>query len=614
MKLLIVESPGKVKKIQSFLGSEWQVMASVGHVRDLPDKDMGIDLTTFALRYSPTDRGKEVLARLAKAAKMADSVYLATDPDREGEAIAWHLEDALRLKGAKRITYTEITEQAIKAAIAKPRSIDTALVQAQEGRRALDRLCGYMVSGPLSRAADARLSAGRVQSPALRLVVEREREIKAFKETLHYGVELVFDGWKALWKPWLEDGQKYFLDQGTATMVAKVRTVAVMSCEESESRAAPPAPFTTSSLQQAASNALKLSPKATMDIAQKLYEGGHITYMRTDSPNLAQEAIKEIRAYAEGKGLPLVATPRVWKTKDGAQEAHEAIRPTHIDVEAAGTDADEQALYNLIRLRALASQLADAVFAVRQAVFTATVNGREATFEARGRKLTAPGWKSVMPNDQAEDSDQDAEPDNPVPKLDTGSSQTASDGKVVAKKTKPAPRYTEASLVRELEKRGIGRPSTYAAILANITTKKYVEIEKRFLLSTSLGEMVVDRLVGKFGFIDYTFTKNMEQALDTIANGKASYRQTISEAYKQLEHELSGFCAAHGISAAQPERRRPTLSEYCCQEKKCGKPLVRRQGAGKNGKPYDFYGCSGFPKCTATYPTKEDGTPDLGKR
>ena len=593
-KLLILESPGKVKKVQEILGSGWKVAASVGHVRDLPLKEMGVAAPDFAPKYQPTDRGKDVLARLAGLVKNAEAVYLATDPDREGEAIAWHLAEALRLKTPKRVTYSEITERAIKAALDAPRSIDMALVAAQEGRRVLDRLCGYMVSGPLSNASGEKLSAGRVQSPAVRLVVEREREIRDFRSTTHHGAELTFEavdnitgGWKAAWvvKPWLPDGQEYLLDKALAEKTAGLRVLEVLDCKESESRAAPPAPFTTSSLQQAASNALKFAPKATMSLAQKLYEGGHISYMRTDSPNLSQEAVDAFRAYCEAQGWPLVEKPRVWKSKEGAQEAHEAIRPTHIGAEEAGETADEKALYRLIRLRALAAQLEDAVYAARLLQLGTDLDGKQAVFEARGRTLLSPGWKILLQDDAAAadpEGEADADPANPVPAMKPGTKATALSGVVLTKKTKPAPRYTEASLVRELEKRGIGRPSTYAAILDTIQQRGYVKTEKRFLLPTQLGEKVVDALCGHFAFADYEFTRNMEQALDDIAEGKALYKAVISAAHEQLEQELAAFARATGRACPR-----------------CGKPMVHRvKKPGKDGKGgYDFWGCSGWPEC-----------------
>lgn len=594
-KLLILESPGKVKKVQEILGSGWKVAASVGHVRDLPVKEMGVAAPDFKPQYIPTDRGKDVLSRLAGLVKNAEAVYLATDPDREGEAIAWHLQDALKLKDAKRVTYTEITEKAIKAALDAPRSIDMALVAAQEGRRVLDRFCGYMVSGPLSNVAGEKLSAGRVQSPAVRLVVEREREIQDFRSTTHYGAELTFenvdnitDGWKAVWqvKPWLEDGQEYLLDKALAEKTAALRSLEVIDCKESESRSAPPAPFTTSSLQQAASNVLKFTPKQTIQLAQRLYESGCITYMRTDSPNLSQEAVDAIRVFCEGQGWPLMEKPRSWKSKEGAQEAHEAIRPTHIEMEEAGETADEKALYRLIRLRSLASQLEDAVYAVRVLQLAADLDGKQALFEAKGRTLLSQGWKVVTAEDAAiEDSGDSAEPENPVPAMKPDTRPTALSGTVLTKKTKPAARFTEASLIRELEKRGIGRPSTYAAILDTIMNRGYVKTEKRFLVPTPLGVMVVDGLRGNFSFVEYEFTRTLEQALDDIAAGKADYHAVISEAHARLEQELQAFAKATG--------------KVC---EKCGKPMVHRvKKPGKDGKGgYDFWGCTGWPECKAS--------------
>lgn len=595
-KLLILESPGKVKKVQEILGPGWKVAASVGHVRDLPVKEMGVAVPDFKPQYIPTDRGKDVLSRLAGMVKNAEEVFLATDPDREGEAIAWHLQDALKLKNAKRVTYTEITEAAIRAALSAPRSIDMVLVAAQEGRRVLDRFCGYMVSGPLSNAVGEKLSAGRVQSPAVRLVVEREKEIKAFSSTTHYGAELTFenvdnitDGWKAalLVKTWLEEDQEYLLDKSLAEKAAALRTLDVLDCKESESRAAPPAPFTTSTMQQAASSSLKFTPKQTMQLAQRLYEQGAITYMRTDSPNLSQEAVHAIRAYCETKGWPLVETPRKWKSKEGAQEAHEAIRPTHIEIEEAGETADEKALYRLIRLRSLACQLEDAVYAVRTLQLGADVDGKQALFEAKGRTLLSQGWKVLAdqengPCAEGEGSEEEKEPINPVPAMKPGTKATALTGTVTTKKTKPAARFTEASLIRELEKRGIGRPSTYAAIIDTISSRKYVTTEKRFLVPTPLGEKIVSGLCGHFSFIEYDFTRNMEQSLDDIAEGKAEYRAVVASAHDQLSREVQEFAKATG--------------KVC---EKCGKPMAHRvKKPGKDGKGgYDFWGCTGWPEC-----------------
>ena len=427
--------------------------------------------------------------------------------------------------------------------------------------------------------------------------------------------------------------------------MAGLRSLEILDCEESEARVAPPTPFTTSSLQQAASNALKFKPKQTMSLAQALYEQGHITYMRTDSPNLSQEAVAVIRAYADGQGWPLPDKPRTWKAKDGAQEAHEAIRPTHIEEEDAGETADEKALYRLIRVRALASQLADSVYAVRLLRLSADVDGKQATFEAKGRTLQEQGWKVLLAADEATKDDAEDEPDNPVPALQSGAQVTALSGRVLTKKTKPPTRYTLASLVRELENRGIGRPSTFAAILDTIQTREYIKEEKRYLVPTPLGVQVVDALVNAFSFVDYAFTKEMEQALDDIASGKTKYQQVVATAFNRLMDEVTRFDSAHAVLCPEcqspklrhivkedtknvrgydffacpdceatfpnvdgkpgpkQDRKKPELSEYKCGE--CGKPLIRRMGTTQNGKPYDFFGCSGFPKCKAKYEVKD---------
>jgi len=655
MKLLIVESPGKIKKLQSFLSADWRVAASVGHIRDLPNDGYGLEPPDFKPVYEVLK--PDVIAKLKGLIDQADEVYLASDPDREGEAIAWHLKDHFGLTSYKRVTYTAITKDDVEAGISSPRSIDMNLVAAQEARRALDRLVGYQVSLPLSRAlAEPKMSAGRVQSPAVRLVVEREREIKAFVSTTHYGVELLFDavenisdGWKAVWLPkegWLAEDQEYILDKALADKVASVRALDVLSFEEKESSLAPPAPFTTSTLQQAASNALKFKPKKTMELAQKLYEGGHITYMRTDSPNLSESSIAEIRAYADAQGLPLPDKGRTWKSRDGAQEAHEAIRPTHMEEEEAGESADEKALYSLIRIRALASQLADAVFAVRIARMGADVDGKQAIFEARGRTLLKQGWKVLMASDASEDTDE--EPDNTVPELKPSGKVVALNGVVSTKKTKPRPRFKEATLIRELEKRGIGRPATYAAILENILIRDYLRDEKGFLVPTQRGEKLVDALQPSFSFLDLEFTKSMEEALDDVACGKMAYTACMDTMHGKLMQELGAFkekfivpcpecgnreefkywyskekgwnhwsCKACGSSFENDQgrpgkkREKPTVTDFSCE--KCGQPLRHMKGdRGKNGQPYDFFACSS-KECGATF-DNVDGKPVARKK
>ena len=656
MKLLIVESPGKIEKLQGILGAEWRVAASCGHVRDLPDKDYGLEPPTYTPRYVETK--PDVLKKLAALVKEADEVYLASDPDREGEAISWHLKDALGLTTPKRVTYTAIAAQEVMAALASPRDIDMNLVHAQEARRALDRLCGYKVSGPLGRAVqEEKMSAGRVQSPAVRLVVERERAIRSFVSTTHFGVELTFeaisnvcDGWKASWLPkegWLDDEQEYFQDKEAAEKIAALRTLEIVSCQEKESRTAPPAPFTTSTLQQAANNALKFKPKKTMELAQKLYEGGHITYMRTDSPNLSESSLVEIRAYADAQGWPLSAKPRTWKSKAGAQEAHEAIRPTHPEMEEAGETPDEKALYRLIRIRALACQLADAVYDVRIARLSGEVDGRKAVFEAKGRTLREQGWKTIMGTDASLADTEEAEPDNAVPELKAGCQATALQGELKTKKTKPPSRFAQASLIREMEKRGIGRPATYASIMENIVERSYVREEKNCLVPTARGEKLVDALVGSFGFLELDFTSQMEERLDDVACGKVTYGDCVGTFYTRLKDELEKFTSVHSVpcpscgsneqfrhirskekgwnfwacracgASFADDRGRPgtkrekggnTPTEFPCV--KCGKPLNHLTGTRKDGSgQYDFFACPD-KECGTTY-NNVDGKPEL---
>lgn len=648
MNLVIVESPGKVKKIREILGQGWEVQASVGHVRDLPEREMGVEAPDFKPKYVATDRGKDVLAKLRKSVERANAVYLATDLDREGEAIAWHLKQALRINNPQRIRFAEITPKAIKTAIATPGAIDIKMVAAQEGRRVADRLVGYMVSPKLGDMAGRRgLSAGRVQSPAVRIVLDRERVIQTFKQTNHFGVQLGFGHWTAEWdtRPFLPEGQKYLLDKTLADRVAALRGLQVLECEEKEESKAPPAPFITSTLQQAASNKLRMKPKATMQAAQKLYEQGHITYMRTDNPNLSDDALIDIYQVCQAKGLDMVDSPRTWKAKGDAQEAHEAIRPTHFDLEDAGETPEQRAVYKLIWQRALGCQLAAARYAVRIVKLRALepVDSKPVDFTAKGRTLTYAGWKSLYEDDTENDDDKEKDKEganNPVPHLDAGQRIEAQDGKVLAKKTRPPSRFTEAELIKELERRGIGRPSTYASIMENIIGRGYVEPDKagRYLVPTETGALVVDALVNSgFSFIEYDFTRDMEARLDQVAEGRSTYREVVSLVHDSLEREMGnmkvdaapqhpcpecgkalfrrkgsdGFfwgCSGYPDckvtlpdAGGKPGKRKPreVAKEPC---PKCGKELVRRKKAGKGGKKgYDFWGCSGFPSCDAKF-------------
>ncbi len=557
MKLMIVESPNKVKKIKSILDTlnrgGWEVAASVGHIRDLPVKELGIDVPAYTPVYELTERGRDVVKRLKVIAGRADEIYLATDPDREGEAISWHLKEALKLRKYQRVTFDAITAAVIQKALARPRQIDDHLVQAQEARRVLDRLVGYQVSPVLSRQTGHRgLSAGRVQSPAVRLVVDREREIEAFKETKHFGAEVSFDrnAWRAMWEtaPFLPKGEKHLMDQALAERAARCREFRVEASENRQANQAPPAPFTTSTLLQAASVTLGLKPDVTAGIAQKLFEAGLITYHRTDSQNFSTEALKEVRSYASERGLPLPASARHFKARGGAQEAHEAIRPTHFPDEQAGDDRQQQAVYRLIWLRAVASQLADAVYDVNTLRLSALGDaglahgGKRFTFKAVGRTLIVPGWKALTAKDDAEEDEPSRDGDNEncgkVPLLPVGTTAQAESGRVLFKKTQPPSRYTQASLIKKLESIGIGRPSTYPAILKNVMTRGYLSEDGKLLKPSELGCLVVDTLEPRFRFLDYDFTRDLEQKLDDIAEGKALYREVVSGADAQLQEEL----------------------------------------------------------------------------
>lgn len=659
--LVIVESPGKVAKLTSYLGSDYKVMASVGHVRDLPQKGMGIEAQTFTLEYEPTERGAGVIAKLKAAVKQADRVLLATDPDREGEAIAWHLAEALNLKTRERITFGAITKDKVLAAVAAPTSINMNKVHAQEGRRALDRVIGYRVSPELSNRTGLRLGAGRVQSPAVRLVVDRERDIEAFKVTEHYGVELAFNNsdettWKAQWdtKPHIAAGESYLLDKDLAQRVAAVRAVTVSKFNDIEKPRGPAAPFTTSTMQQAAGTRLKFKPKKTMEIAQKLYEQGAITYHRTDSPNMDVDGMADIASYAESENLPLSEKKRTWKSKEGAQEGHEAIRPAHAFDLDMGETPDEKKLYHLIWQRAVASQLADAIYAVRSAELTGDVDGQLVKFNASGRTLLKQGWLAVYSDDEADDDSEKAEASNPIPELKQDAEITADSGRLLSKKTKPPTRFKEVTLIAEMERLGIGRPSTYAAILDNIIAyRSYITIDaKGYLLPSETGQTVRDGLVNNFEFINLDYTRILEEQLDQIAEGKTTYFDVVSTAWAALDGELLkldkvAFKVAHPCpECAKPlSRRNGQYGHYwsCtgypdCSvrlpdddgkpgEKKappaptgipcpnCGKDLARRTGttkpkiSGVKPKAYDFYSCTGFPKCDSKFQTGEDGKP-----
>lgn len=625
-KLLIVESPGKIKTISSILGADWKVVASYGHIRDLPDKDISISPPSFSLSYKLSDRSKKTVSQLKSLVREVDSVYLATDPDREGEAIAWHIADELKLKKPIRVTFNEISEKALKAAIAAPRTIDMDLVHAQEARRALDRIVGYMVSPELWRRLPHKgLSAGRVQSPALRLIVDRDKEISNFVPTAHFGATLTFDGvngeWRADWdiRPLLNKGQEYWTDENFANRVADIRNVTVISSEDTQRQAAPPPPFITSTLQRAGSVRFRWRPKKTMDIAQKLYEAGLITYMRTDSPNLSEDAIAEVFAWGKANGKAMAATSRHWKAKESAQEAHEAIRPKHFDHQDAGEDNDQKLLYRLIWERAVASQMAAAIFDVRTVSLQSTdqLDNKSIRLIAKGEVLRITGWKSLTGKDETEETKDEEEPNNPVPELRTGSSLVAKNGKVLKKQTRPPQRYTEATLVAELESRGIGRPSTYAATMDTLTTKSYVEIKeegkgkskREVLFPTEVGVQVIDMLRQSFSFMEFEFTSKMEEDLDEIAKGRAQYVGVVSKLYALIGQETRKLPpTTQSAGSYNPSKSVSNDPSMPCPE--CGRPMRRIPRRDKTGF---FWGCSGYQEgCKVTLPDN-NGKPNIQK-
>lgn len=606
-KLMIVESPKKAKTIQSYMGDGWLVKASYGHIRDLPEKSMGVDLGSFKPDYVVTSKSKKNLSTLKSLAQNAEQVYLATDPDREGEAIAWHLQQTLYLKAPKRITFTEISSKALQQALSQSREIDYHLVQAQEGRRVLDRLVGYTVSPALSNAMQQSLSAGRVQSVALRLVVERELEIRHFKPMSYVEVYLVFETqglqWKAQWIPpaHLLGAQKHWTDRAFAERVANLSDIDVLAVEQKQRNRRPPPPFITSTLQQAASVALKMSPKRCMEIAQDLFDEGWISYHRTDNPNLSQDSALEVMDWLRNNGYADHVSEKIntWKAKVSAQQGHEAIRVKEIhqlpDI-VKGRMTDEQyKLYSLIWTRTVACQMKDASFHVTLIKLRACeqLDALSMDFMAKGEVMVYPGWLTLTDGDQT-DEKQDDDGNQQLPVLSEGQHLVTLDSEIADKKTKPSPRFTEASLVKKLEDEGIGRPSTYAAIMNNIIqVRGYVEIKQRKLFATDLGIQVCQLMLGKFQFMELDYTRHLEDQLDHIAQGQMQYQQVVSGAYSTLKQEIMALDNVHVEGVPQ--------SSHSCPE--CRKPL-RLISKGKK----TFWGCTGYPDCGFTAPNV-DGKP-----
>lgn len=632
MKLLIIEAPGKLKKLRPIMkkirpGEDWEVVATGGHIRDLPQSGQDDTMiTTGVLKtlrpvYEILPKSARNVSTIRKALKNATEVYIATDPDREGESIAWHIQQTLGIREYKRVTFNEITQTRVREGLANARRIDGQLVASQECRRVLDRLVGYLVTQQLRRIMGQPTSAGRVQSPALYLVVLREREISNFKVIHHFGVELVFKdevsalSWTAVWQPVPDFASKehpYIQDGTLAARVAATRAVIVESCEDGKKRRPPPPPFISSTLQQAASVALKWDPDKTMQVAQRLYEQGVITYHRTDNPNLADEAMPDIQAVARRQGLDVVDERRTFRAADSAQEGHPAIAPTVWEDEVAGESAEEQALYKLIRIRALASQLADAIYDVRTAKLLAKgPDQRPLRFAATGSTVAYLGWMKLLQKDDTEEEVSDLAK-NPVPKLEPKQILSVHQAEVLNQKTKPPARFTKASLIKELERRGIGRPSTFSSIVKNITGKGLVVEEKRKLVPGQLGVSTITQLEGRFSFLELDFTSTLEKDLDRIARGEEQYGSVVAKFYQHLQGELSSLRQAPSVAVTPRSAGTSSTADQAHVCGKCAMPLARRQKRGEGG--YDFWGCTGYKEngCKVSYPNVK-GKPDLSR-
>ena len=612
--LVIVESPSKAKTIGKYLGPEYTVKASMGHLRDLPKSTMGVDLEhDFTPKYLPVSGKEDLIRELKKAAAAADTVFLATDPDREGEAISWHLKELLDLPDskAKRVTFNEITQRVVTQSIKTPRDIDYSLVDAQQARRILDRIVGYQLSPLLWKKVRRGLSAGRVQSVATRLVVDRENEIRAFIPREYWSLDVKLN---RIGKPgsfvarYYGDTKKRELENEAqvesviADITGKTFTVTDVKKAEKKRSAAPP--FTTSTLQQEASRKLNMTPKRTMAVAQQLYEGvdvagegttGLITYMRTDSLRLSDEAMAAAADFIKsryGKQY-YYGKFHVFKTKSGAQDAHEAIRPTHVELDPeriqSSLTREQYRLYKLIWSRFLASQMANAVYDT-VAIDTECAGH---TFRSSHQSMKFPGFVAVY----EEGRDDEAEAvESPLPDLQEGDTASISDIKKEQHFTQPPARYTEATLVKAMEEKGVGRPSTYASIVSTIQDREYVVKADKRLAPTPLGEVVNSLMMDRFvDIIDVEFTANMENQLDDVEAGKRKWKEVLGDFYQSFHQQmLDAEAALEGTRLKVPEEESDEICDLC------GRKMVVK--VGRFGK---FLACPGWPECKSTKPIVE---------
>ena len=609
-ELVIVESPAKARTIEKYLGESYKVVASMGHLRDLPKSTMGVDIAGgFVPQYIPVKGKEEIIEDLRERSAKARTVYLATDPDREGEAIAWHLKELLDLPDGKacRVTFNEITKRVVTESIASPREIDQDLVDAQQARRILDRIVGYELSPLLWKKIRRGLSAGRVQSVATRMVVDREREIRAFVPEEYWLLDAVLrsgDGEFTARYYGTESGRAELHSEAeTDAVIAAVtgKEFSIQSVKRGKKQRSPSPPFITSTLQQEASRRLGMTPRRTMSIAQQLYEGvdvtgmgtvGLITYMRTDSLRLSDEAITAARGFIKdhyGEAY-CPEQPRRYKTKAGAQDAHEAIRPTNAalapEMVRADLSKEQYMLYRLIWGRFMACQMANAIY--DNVVVDAACEGH--VFRANYSELVFPGYTAVY--EEERDDEPDA-PKKPLPNLKEGDLAQLVKLNKEQKFTQPPSRYTEATLIRAMEEKGIGRPSTYAPTITTILSHEYVVKEGKYLRPTSLGEVVTGLMEERFpDIVDLKFTARMEDGLDDIEKGEKGWKQYLTDFYGGFEEELhNAEKAMEGQRIKVPDE----VSDEICPV--CGKNLVVK--SGRFGR---FLACPGFPECNFTMP------------
>ncbi len=599
-KLVIVESPSKAKTIKKYLGDDYDVIASQGHIIDLPSSKFGVDIeNNFKPEYKTMKGKAKIVKDIKEKAKNKEKIYLATDPDREGEAIAWHLKNVLNIDDSDkcRITFNEITKTAVKSAVEHPRKVDNNLVDAQQARRVLDRIVGYKLSPLLWKKIKKGLSAGRVQSVALKIIIDRERQIRDFKPEEYWLLTAKLQNKKDIVLAKFYGDTKKKIELKTKEQVDEIikiidkKEYKVIDVKKLERKKNPPPPFTTSSLQQEASRKLGFSVKKTMMVAQKLYEAGYITYMRTDSTRLSDDAKKMAKEYIVSNFGKNYYLDRVFKTKETAQDAHEAIRPSRLDIQASEFDGDEKKLYTLILNRFLASQMSVAVYDTTKIV----IQVENYIFHVNGSVIKFDGFMKLYIEGKDDTKVNDEEIEGMLPELKVGETLKQIELNKEQKFTEPPSRYTEASLVKAMEEKAIGRPSTYAPTISTLLDRVYIEKDKKFLVPTNLGEVVNDMLEEYFKeIVDVAFTAEMENKLDMVAENKENYVQMLREFYDPFITNLNEV-----EDKIQKVKLPEEVTDIKCEL--CGRNMVIKQG--RFGK---FLACPGYPECKNAKPIVQE--------